>query len=142
MLLGRPSQDKHAAWIVCLCFTVQWQQISVVARLAQPFFHEFGASILQASKPIRQYQFPTPCRHVLDTATMDQEHVYTSTVTNAKTDKGKTAQGHRTCQEYEQQSICLALVPRSEGLKALPLIATSVTRNLSRVMFMQKMRKA
>ena len=30
--------------------------------------------------------------------------------------------------EYEQQGICLALVSRSEGLMALPLITTSVTR--------------
>ena len=84
-----------------------------------------------SSKPVSPY-VSTNFQHHAGTcwiqATMDQEHVCTSTVTNAKTDKGKTAQGHRACQEYGQQDICLALVPRSEGLMALPLITTSVTR--------------
>ena len=35
-------------------------------------------------------------------------------------------------EENEGQGNCLALVPRSEGLVALPLIATSVTRNCQR----------
>ena len=41
--------------------------------------------------------------------------------------KGSVVHGQ---QEYVGQGNCLALVPRSEGLKALPLIATSVTRDV------------
>ena len=45
---------------------------------------------------------------------------------NITTSLGREAHG----QEYEQQGICLALVLRSEGLMALPLRTTSVTRNV------------